>query len=82
MRLDPNPLFRRVITPWYDGPAMCWTALVAMLVVIFFASAGIWVALSHDAFWRHVWMPLLILVLALFVFGSIFYRMFRRHPEK
>ena len=82
MRLDPNPLFRRVITPWYDSLAACWIVLLAMLVVIFFSWAGLWVALSSDDFRPHVWIPALIFVLSLFVFWSTFYRMFRRYPGK
>jgi hypothetical protein len=82
MRLDPNPLFRRVITPWYDSPAVCWIVLLAMLAVIFFSWAGLWVALSNDAFRGHAWMPILILVLSLFVFWATFYRMLRRHSGK
>lgn len=83
MRLDPNPLFRRVITPWYDSLAICWIVLLAMLAVIFFSVAGLWVALSNDEFQGHVWIiPALILALSLFVFWATFYRMFRRYPVK
>ncbi|MBI5062096.1 MAG: hypothetical protein HZB87_01090 [Desulfatitalea sp.] len=46
MRLDPNPMFRRVITPWYDSNAACWILLVAMGVVALFSWAGIAAARS------------------------------------
>ena len=82
MRLDPNPLFRRVITPWYDSPTACWIVLLAMLVVIFFSWSGLWVALSNDDFRAHAWIPALILILSLFVFWATFYRMVRRYPGK
>ena len=34
MRLDPNPMFRRIITPWYDSNPACWILLAAMLLEI------------------------------------------------
>ena len=82
MRLDPNPLFRRVITPWYDSLCICWIMLLAMFAVILFSWAGIAVALSREGFQDHIWVPILLLALSLRVFVLVFYRMVRRHPDK
>ena len=83
MQLDPNPSFRRVIPPWYDTDALCWAVLLLMSVVVLFALAGVSVALSHPAFFGHLWLPLLLAAMSLSVLVATALRMFRRRrrPE-
>ena len=50
MRLDPNPLFRRAIIPWYDSTALCAVLIVAMVVLVIFSITGIMVARSNPAY--------------------------------
>lgn len=78
MRLDPNPSFRKIIAPWYDSDALCYAVLVLMLVVFLFSMAGISVARSHPSFSNHLWVPLLLSALSLWVLVTTFLRLVRR----
>lgn len=78
MRLDPNPLFRRVITPWYDSNTVCVLLLVAMGVLIGFSIIGIVAAREVTAYHAHTWVPVTLLILSLFVFFSVIVRMIQR----
>jgi membrane protein DedA with SNARE-associated domain len=78
MRLDPNPLFRRAITPWYDGAFACLVLMAAMLIAVAFGAIGIAVARDTPEFQDHEWIPWLIMVAALLVFFSVTVRVVRR----
>lgn len=82
MRLDPNPLFRRMIMPWYDGTPLCWVLLLAMVVVVVFSWAGIAVALTNPDYNKFLWLPITLLVLSLFVGQSVLRRLIRRHLQQ
>ena len=83
MRLDPNPLFRRVIMPWYDSPPVCWMLLTAMVALVFFSVVGLLVARATPEYHRFVWVPWSLLVLSLFMLLSLSSRMIqRRNPPK
>ena len=78
MRLDPNPLFRRIIMPWYDSTPLCWCLLLAMAALVVFSATGVAVALDNPAYQRYVWMPCTLLALSLFVLLSVALRLIRR----
>ena len=82
MRLDPNPMFRRVIAPWYDSTAACWILLTAMVLVALFSWAGIAVAHHIPLYENYTWVPMLMLFLSLFVGSSVGYRLFRRYYDR
>ena len=82
MRLDPNPLFRRVIAPWYDSNLACWILLVAMLLIALFSVTGVVVACQNPDFHSRVWVPLSMLVLCLFVLLSVGLRLLRRYTAR
>ena len=82
MRLDPNPLFRRIIMPWYDSLTMCWAVLVAMVAFSLFSLAGISVARQIPEYNRYQWLPWLLLILCLFVGASICVRLVRRYHQQ
>jgi len=82
MRLDPNPLFRRAITPWYDSNAACWILLMAMLAVVLFSWAGIVVARNHPDYHSYSWVPWSLLFLSLLVGCSTAYRLLRRFYDR
>lgn len=79
MRLDPNPLFRRIIMPWYDSTPLCWCLLVAMVVLALFSLAGIAVARENPAYHGYAWVPWSLMVLSLYVGLSVAVRLIRRH---
>ena len=82
MRLDPNPLFRRVITPWYDSNPACWVLLIAMLAIFLFSVIGIVVASQNPDYHARIWVPITMSVLSLFVLLSVGLRMLRRHSDR
>lgn len=78
MKLDSNPLFRKVITPWYDSIMVCVFLLVSISVVIIFSIIG-WVVSRQVAdYHAHTWVPVTLLILSLFVFVSIIARLIHR----
>ena len=83
MRLDPNPLFRRAIIPWYDSTALCWVLVVAMVVLVIFSITGIMVARSNPHYNGFTWVPCVLLLLSLITALSISWRLIqRRNPPK
>ena len=79
MRLDPNPLFRRIIMPWYDSTPLCWCLLAAMLALVIFSLAGVSVARENPGYRDYAWVPWSLLVLSLYVCLSVAVRLIRRH---
>ena len=77
-----NPLFRRVIIPWYDTEPVCYFMLVFMAVVNLFSLAGIFEANSIPEFKRHLWIPALLFGMSLVVFISTILRLARRNSER
>ncbi len=82
MRLDPNPLFRRVISPWYDSAPARWATLISMIVIAIFSITGIWVSRRNADFNAYTWMPLLLLLLSMAVAISIANRMIRKSYDR
>jgi hypothetical protein len=82
MRLDPNPLFRRVITPWYDSELACWIVMLVMVVVVVFSCIGIFVSRQYPGFNAYTWVPVLLLILSLWVLVSVAYRLIQRYYER
>jgi predicted Na+-dependent transporter len=82
MRLDPNPLFRRVIMPWYDSTPVCWTLLVCMVALVLFSIVGIVVALEDPAYRKYQVVPWGLAILSFLVGLSISMRLIdRRHQQ-
>lgn len=70
MSLGPNPVFRKAIVPWYESKRVCWGLLVFMTLVLLFGSAGVYVAAVNPVFLPHMWVPGLLIVMALVVIVS------------
>ena len=81
MRLDPNPLFRRIMMPWYDSTPLCWLLLLAMVVLVLFSWVGIGVVANNPSYNKGAWMPWTLLVLSLFVALSVACRLIFRYIE-
>lgn len=82
MRLDPNPLFRKIIAPWYDGNLTCWMLLMAMVAIMLFSWAGIAASGRNPAYNSFAWIPYLLLALSFCVGVSVGYRLFRRYYDQ
>lgn len=81
MRLDPNPLFRRAITPWYDSNMVCGILLLAMAVIVIFSAVGIAAAREYAAYHAYVWVPSTLLALSVLVFVSVAVRLIQRNSN-
>ncbi|MGD9007957.1 MAG: hypothetical protein PVG41_08555 [Desulfobacteraceae bacterium] len=82
MRLDPNPLFRRIMMLWYDSTPVCWTLFAAMVLLVLFSWAGIVVAGENAAYHGYRWVPWTLLVLSTLVGVSVLRRLVRRHLQQ
>jgi hypothetical protein len=82
MRLDPNPLFRRIMMPWYDSTPMCWSLVAAMLLLVLFSWAGIVVAGENPAYCKYRWLPWTLLALSSFVGVSVLRRLIHRYLQQ
>lgn len=79
MPLDQNPLFRKVILPWYDTEKACYTVIVLMSLVFLFGIAGILEAVEKTEYNEYIWVPVLIVVMSAGVIVSISIRMIKRY---
>jgi len=79
MRLDPHPLFRRIIMPWYDSTPVCWMLLLFMMALMFFSIVGIVVALENPVYLSYQWVPWVLALMSLFVGLSVASRLIRRY---
>lgn len=82
MRLDPNPMFRKIIVPWYDSEAACLIMIVFMFFIFLFASAGISIARENFEYHEHIWVPVLLLVMSGAVIVSAIFRLIKRYAYK
>lgn len=78
MQLDPNPFFRKPITPWYDSNFSCWVLIGFMILVLAFALSGIFVGFTRPEFLKHIWFPSFLGCLSLFLVIKIFLRLRKR----
>ena len=78
MQLDPNPSFRRVIPPWYDTDLLCYAVILLMLIVFLFGVVGVTVTWEVSEFQGHLWLPLLLSAMSLWVLASTAIRLIRR----
>ena len=76
---DQSVVHRKVVVPWYDTEAVCFLTIVVLFLVFLFAVSGITVASEDPEFYRHVWLPVLLLVMTSGVMVSIAVRLVRRY---
>ena len=82
MRLDQNPVFRKVIVPWYDSETACLIIIVFMGVVVLFGYAGISVAQNNPAYNECIWVPILLIVMSGGVILSTTIRLIKRYAHR
>ena len=69
--------FREQKPPWYDRTSICIITMVLMIVFLWFGWVGIRMALAIEEM-SYLFMPLLVTVLAFFVFAKTAVRLWRR----
>jgi hypothetical protein len=77
-----KPVYRKVISPWYDSEPLCIGIIVMMLGVFLFACAGISVAGSQASWSHYLWIPIILAGLSLWVLFTTSVRLARRLIEK
>ena len=78
MRYDQKPVHRRLIVPWYDTETVCYAVIFVMFLVFLFSLTGIGVAAAYEEFHRHMWVPILLLIMSAGVLISTLIRLIRR----
>jgi hypothetical protein len=79
---DRNPLFRKIIAPWYDSDAACYVFMLVMLAVLLFSIGGIVVARAHPVYHAHTWLPTLLALMSGSVLVSITIRLIKRYLSR
>ena len=82
MPSDKNPVFRKVIIPWYNSTTVYIIVLVIMLLVLFFAMAGISISKANVAYNKYVWVPALLLAMSAVIAVTTAARLLKRYTRK
>jgi hypothetical protein len=82
MRIDQNPLFRKVIVPWYDSLSACYIVIFFMILVFLFGFAGISASRENLAYHEHVWVPVLLVLMSGGVIISTTIRLIKRYSRR
>ena len=82
MPLNQNPLFRKVIAPWYDTEKACYIVIVFMFLVLLFGIAGISAASEKTEYNNYIWVPVLLVVMSAGVIVSISIRLIKRYAHQ
>ena len=81
MRLGQNPVYRKVIVPWYDSEIACLVVIAVMFIVFLFGFVGISVARETTEYRSFVWVPVLVVTLSGAVILSTTIRLIRRYAN-
>ena len=81
MLYDKKPIYRKLIIPWFDSETVCFFVILFMLVVTLFALMGLDVAYEKVEYHRHMWVPILLILMSTWVFVSTLIRMIRRYKH-
>jgi hypothetical protein len=82
MLADKNPVFRKVIIPWYNSTSAYIIMIIFMLLVFFFALAGISVAREHPEYQGYVWVPAVLLAMSAGIIITTTARLIKRYSHK
>jgi hypothetical protein len=81
MNLD-DPVFRKIIIPWYDSDIVCMMMIAAMFAVFVFGIFGIVVAAEKSEYHSFFWVPATLVSASAIVIISIVIRMILRKQQK
>ena len=82
MLADKNPVFRKVIIPWYNSTTALIMMIVFMLLVFLFAATGVSVARQYPAYRGYVWVPVLLLAMSATIIVTATVRLIKRYSQK
>jgi len=79
MRIEQNPLFRKVIVPWYDSKAMCRVVIVCTLFTLLFGLIGISTASTTESYNDYIWIPVVLTVVSGIVLTAAIIRLVKQY---
>ncbi len=79
MRLDQNPVYRKVIVPWYDSEIACLVLIAFLFVVFLIGFIGISVVNESISYGSYIWVPIVLVVLSGGTILSLTIRLIRRY---
>ena len=82
MSPDLNPVYRKVIIPWYDSEAACFCVIAAMFFVFLFGFAGITVARETVEYHAYIWIPVIVVVTSGWIVISTTIRLTKRYMDR
>ena len=82
MKWPKNHSFRKDVTSWHDSDGFCLVISFLSALVFYFSIEGIGVALEHDSYTRHAWMPILLMFLSGVVLVTNLFRILRRIVQR
>ena len=82
MPLDQNPLFRKIIIPWYDSEMVCFIVIALMFLVLMFSIVGISGAYEKVEYREHIWVPVILVIMSGLVIVSTAIRLIKRYSQR
>ena len=82
MFADKNPVFRKAIIPWYNSTTVYIIMIIFMLLVFFFAMAGISVARQIPEYQGYIWVPIVLLIMSTGIVIAMTARLIKRYTRK
>jgi hypothetical protein len=82
MPADKDPVFRKAVIPWHKSTSAYIIMIMFMLLVFFFALAGISVAREFPEYQEYVWVPTLLLAMSAGIIITTTTRLIKRHSHK
>jgi hypothetical protein len=79
MKIHSNPIYRKVIIPWYDSHLLCGITLFLLLIVFYFGWTGITTAKETPEYEGYIWVPWAITVISALATGSMAFRLVTRY---
>ncbi|MDD2315859.1 MAG: hypothetical protein PHD57_00765 [Desulfobacterales bacterium] len=76
MRIDSNPMYRKIIVPWYDSDRACLFGATALSACLVFGLLGFHVAIIEYP--ELVWLPILLTALSGLALISVTARLIKR----
>jgi len=74
-----DPVFRKIVIPWYRSKTAYALVLLCMLLVFLFAIAGVAVASEIEGYKGYIWVPILLLALSALLLTTASYRLLKSY---
>lgn len=76
--MKEKPVYREPLIPWYDSALVCRVLFWLLIPVVIFAVSGFFEAMKAPDWQVHIWMPLALGLLSLWVMLRMAFRLRRR----